>query len=183
MKPREDRSALSGRSSFHFFERSTRPRSGTRTRARRGGDAEPPARSRPPARGFAVLVQDTRGRFGSDGTFVPVATELEDGAATLAWLARQPWFDGRLAVFGVSYLGFAARACAGVGDEAEAPSLSQVSYLGFTAWACAGGAERARVRAVVSVVSQSRVRSAVFLPGGAFALCLLYTSPSPRDRG
>ena len=47
------------------------------------------------------------------------------------------------------------------------------SYLGFTAWACAGGAERARVGALVSVISQSRLHSAVFPPGGAFCLELI----------
>ena len=92
MKPREDRSALSGRSSFHFFERSTRPRSGTRTRARRGGDAEPPARSRPPARGFAVLVAGTPFGCGLEGrgvakTFsVTIRGREGHSAECLLWL-------------------------------------------------------------------------------------------------
>lgn len=92
MKPREDRSALSGRSSFHFFERSTRPRSGTRTRARRGGDAEPPARSRPPARGFAVLVAGTPFgcRFGGDGRACNVQpyNQRRGGTGRVAQLRR-----------------------------------------------------------------------------------------------
>ena len=94
MKPREDRSALSGRSSFHFFERSTRPRSGTRTRARRGGDAEPPARSRPPARGFAVLVAGTPFGCGLEGlvfaeTFSVTIRRGEGyGGECLLWLCH-----------------------------------------------------------------------------------------------
>ena len=44
-------------------------------------------------RGYAVLVQDTRGRFGSDGQFVPVENEREDGAATVEWIKTQPWCD------------------------------------------------------------------------------------------
>lgn len=98
--------------------------------------------------GYAVLVQDTRGRFGSDGQFVPVADELNDGAATIAWLCEQPWYNGKLAVTGIS-------------------------YMGFTAWACAGGQESDEVCAVVPVCSQSRVRMAAFLPEGAVALELM----------
>ena len=53
-------------------------------------------------RGYAVLLQDTRGRFGSDGTFVPVEHEREDGKDTVRWVRAQPWCDGRVAVFGPS---------------------------------------------------------------------------------
>ena len=42
-------------------------------------------------RGFACLVQDTRGRFGSDGDFFPVAHEVKDGVATVEWLRKQSW--------------------------------------------------------------------------------------------
>ena len=56
-------------------------------------------------RGYAVLLQDTRGRFGSDGMFVPIEQERDDGAATVAWVRQQPWCDGRVGVFGGSYLG------------------------------------------------------------------------------
>ena len=44
-----------------------------------------------------MLFQDTRGRFGSDGDFVPVEHEREDGAATVAWAREQPWCDGSVA--------------------------------------------------------------------------------------
>ena len=59
-------------------------------------------------RGYAVVFQDTRGRFGSDGNFVPVEHEREDGKATIRWMRQQPWCDGRIAVFGPSYLGLTA---------------------------------------------------------------------------
>ena len=64
-------------------------------------------------RGYAVLFQDTRGRFGSDGDFVPVEHEKEDGAATVRWVRSQPWCDGRIGVFGPSYLGFTTWAMIG----------------------------------------------------------------------
>lgn len=57
-------------------------------------------------RGYNVLVQTTRGRYSSGGTFDPLAHERADGLATLEWLRAQPWYDGRLATFGASYLGY-----------------------------------------------------------------------------
>jgi len=99
-------------------------------------------------RGYAVLLQDTRGRFGSDGTFVPVEHEREDGKDTVRWVRAQPWCDGRVAVFGPS-------------------------YLGLTAWACVGACEPGEIQAHVPVITQAVVRSAVFSKGGAIALELL----------
>ncbi|MCV7261318.1 CocE/NonD family hydrolase [Mycobacterium shimoidei] len=58
------------------------------------------------ARGYHVVVQSVRGTFGSAGTFVPMVHEVDDGADTVAWLRRQPWFTGRFAMIGLSYLGF-----------------------------------------------------------------------------
>ena len=58
------------------------------------------------ARGYHVLIQSVRGTFGSGGTFRPMAQEVEDGPDTVAWLREQPWFDGRLATLGGSYVGW-----------------------------------------------------------------------------
>ena len=57
-------------------------------------------------RGYHVLLQSTRGTFGSGGGFFPVVHEAADGQDTVAWLRRQPWFDGRLGTVGPSYLGW-----------------------------------------------------------------------------
>jgi uncharacterized protein len=57
-------------------------------------------------RGFHVLLQSCRGTFGSGGQFEPMRHEISDGQDTVAWLRGQSWFDGRLATFGASYLGF-----------------------------------------------------------------------------
>jgi putative CocE/NonD family hydrolase len=57
-------------------------------------------------RGFHVLLQSCRGTFGSGGRFEPMRREASDGQDTVAWLREQSWFDGRLATFGASYLGF-----------------------------------------------------------------------------
>jgi uncharacterized protein len=58
------------------------------------------------AYGYQVVLQSTRGGFGSGGQFDPGRHEVDDGADTVAWLRAQPWFDGRFATVGSSYLGF-----------------------------------------------------------------------------
>ena len=57
-------------------------------------------------RGYHVLLQSCRGTFGSGGEFEPMSNEAADGQDTVAWLREQTWFDGRLATYGASYLGF-----------------------------------------------------------------------------
>ena len=57
-------------------------------------------------RGFRLIVQSCRGSFGSGGAFRPLFDERADGLATLRWIGKQPWFDGRLAMSGPSYLGY-----------------------------------------------------------------------------
>ncbi|BBZ74479.1 CocE/NonD family hydrolase [Mycobacterium paraseoulense] len=58
------------------------------------------------ARGYHVVLQSVRGTFGSGGDFEPMASEAADGADTVAWLREQPWFTGRFATVGLSYLGY-----------------------------------------------------------------------------
>jgi len=58
------------------------------------------------ARGYHVVLVSVRGTFGSGGVFEPMVNEATDGADTAAWLIEQPWFTGRFATIGVSYLGF-----------------------------------------------------------------------------
>ena len=63
-------------------------------------------------RGYNVLVQDVRGRFGSEGEFDVFAGEDADGRATIEWISVQPWFDGSLGLWGMSYLAYAQWAAA-----------------------------------------------------------------------
>ncbi len=56
-------------------------------------------------RGYQTLIQSCRATFGSEGEWEPMRHEQVDGHATLAWIASQPWFDGRLVMWGGSYLG------------------------------------------------------------------------------
>src|SRR5260221_12023544 len=56
--------------------------------------------------GYAVVLQDCRGRFGSEGEFTPIFDEASDGADTVAWIAQQPWSSSQGGTVGGSYLGF-----------------------------------------------------------------------------
>lgn len=56
-------------------------------------------------RGYAVVMQNFRGRHDSEGTKEPFHNEARDGQDSLAWLAGQPWCNGRMGMFGESYMG------------------------------------------------------------------------------
>ncbi len=56
-------------------------------------------------RGYAVVVQDVRGRYGSAGEFEPYRNEGKDGYDSIEWAAAQPWSNGKVGTFGLSYPG------------------------------------------------------------------------------
>ena len=56
--------------------------------------------------GYAVVMQDVRGRYESEGEWRPYVDEAADGHDTLEWLGAQPWCDGKVGTFGISYPGF-----------------------------------------------------------------------------
>ena len=56
-------------------------------------------------RGYAVVIQDCRGRFESEGVFQPYRDEGRDGHDTLEWIANQPWCNGKIGTSGRSYGG------------------------------------------------------------------------------
>ncbi|TCO62104.1 CocE/NonD family hydrolase [Actinocrispum wychmicini] len=59
------------------------------------------------AAGYTVLVQDTRGRYASDGEWAPIMWPQEglDTYDTVEWIAAQDWCDGNVGMVGGSYLG------------------------------------------------------------------------------
>ncbi len=91
-------------------------------------------------RGFHVVIQSCRGTGGSGGAFDPMVDERDDGIDTVEWLARQPWYDGRLCTYGPSYVGFVQWALAdAVGDQLKAMStIVTASSFGDSTYA--GGA-------------------------------------------
>ena len=63
-------------------------------------------------RGYVVIVQDTRGRFTSEGEWIPFIHEQEDGVDTVAWAAQLPYSNGEVGMYGASYFGFTQWAAA-----------------------------------------------------------------------
>ena len=55
--------------------------------------------------GYAVVIQDSRGRYTSEGTFYTFRDDVNDGYDTVEWCAVQPWSDGQVGMYGASYVG------------------------------------------------------------------------------
>ena len=62
--------------------------------------------------GYAVVTQDCRGCYASEGELEFLTQEPRDGYDTVEWAARQPWCNGRVGMFGTSYLGWTQSAAA-----------------------------------------------------------------------
>jgi uncharacterized protein len=71
------------------------------------GDAITPSYQSFVNHGYVVVVEDVRGRYKSGGQFEPINQDVRDGDDTLNWIARQPWSDGGVGMYGGSYLGIA----------------------------------------------------------------------------
>ncbi len=56
-------------------------------------------------RGYVFVAQDTRGRYASEGIWRMLTDDVADGRDTAAWIARQPWSDGKIGMYGTSYVG------------------------------------------------------------------------------
>ncbi|MCP5063050.1 MAG: CocE/NonD family hydrolase [Ignavibacteriae bacterium] len=57
-------------------------------------------------RGFAVITQDCRGTYSSQGKFYPWIDDRSDGLTTLEWIRSQEWSDGKIGGWGGSYVGY-----------------------------------------------------------------------------
>jgi len=55
------------------------------------------------SKGYVVIYQDCRGRYGSEGKFVKYLSDGADGYDTCAWIVKQPWCDGKIGTMGLSY--------------------------------------------------------------------------------
>lgn len=89
--------------------------------------------------GFAVVVQDVRGRGDSDGEFRGFRQEAADGSSTLAWLRAQSWCNGRVGSYGFSYQGLTQLLLT---DEQHLPDALAPAMAGLDErrhWASEGG--------------------------------------------
>jgi uncharacterized protein len=87
--------------------------------------------------GFAVVLQHCRGTGTSDGEFTPFSREPDDGVDTIEWCARQPWCNGRVGMYGPSYLGmvqFAAAVQAPPALRCLVPVVTPADYHGGLAY-------------------------------------------------
>ncbi len=92
-------------------------------------------------RGYVVLVQDTRGRFASEGEWQPFACEGNDGYDTIEWAARQPWSNGNVGIYGSSYNGVTALQAAVAAPPHLKACVAYMTGANYHAgWAYSGGA-------------------------------------------
>jgi len=63
-------------------------------------------------REYALIVQDTRGRFKSEGEYRPFMTDHIDGYDTIEWIAKQTWSNGKIGMYGASAMGITANLAA-----------------------------------------------------------------------
>ena len=63
-------------------------------------------------RGFALVSQDVRGMFQSEGKYRPFVDDQTDGYDTVEWLAQQSWSNGKVGMYGASAMGIAANEAA-----------------------------------------------------------------------
>lgn len=96
------------------------------------------------ANGYAFVFQSVRGRYSSEGDWYPYFQEIEDGDDTLTWIAQQSWSNGKVGMFGSS-------------------------YLASVQWLAALGSNPA-LKAIVPAVSPGNYYRDVAYPGGAFSL-------------
>jgi putative CocE/NonD family hydrolase len=93
--------------------------------------------------GYAVVFQDTRGRYKSEGVWHMLTDEGADGYDTAAWIARQPWANGKIGMIGTSYVGGTQHALA----MTKSPHLTTVipvdamSNLGYASMRNGGAFE------------------------------------------
>jgi uncharacterized protein len=91
--------------------------------------------------GYACVVQDTRGRYLSEGDFNPFFDDAADGADTISWAAAQPWCSGAVGMAGGSYFGATQWRAASEAPEALkaiVPFVTPADY--HEGWAYQGGA-------------------------------------------
>jgi putative CocE/NonD family hydrolase len=90
--------------------------------------------------GFVVVIQDTRGRFQSEGIFDPYRCEPLDGADTVSWAAGLPFANGNVGMYGGSYFGgtqLLAAMEAPPALKAIAPAITAADY--FEGWTYQSG--------------------------------------------
>lgn len=91
--------------------------------------------------GYVVLVQDTRGRFKSEGTWEPFVNEAADGYDTIEWAASQPWSNEHVGIYGSSYMGVTTVQAAIAAPPHLKAAIAYVTGSNYqNGWTYSGGA-------------------------------------------
>lgn len=91
-------------------------------------------------RGYTVVLQGTRGRYKSSGTYYPLLHERQDGIETLRWVKEQPWFNGQLGMWGGSVFGYTQWVLADQVDSGASAFFIQIASTDFHRMFYPGGA-------------------------------------------
>lgn len=78
-------------------------------------------------RGYALVVQDVRGRSDSDGDLIVFSHERDDASDLFDWIVEQDWSDGNIGMWGASYLGYTTTAAATSGNPHLKTAISEVN--------------------------------------------------------
>jgi putative CocE/NonD family hydrolase len=93
-------------------------------------------------RGYVVVIQDTRGRYKSEGIFDAMQPEALDGYDTQKWIGEQSWCNGKIGTIGGSYLGFTQWMPAPLGSPDLITMFPTKTFSDFYREAYLGGAFR-----------------------------------------
>jgi hypothetical protein len=92
-------------------------------------------------RGYAVVIQDVRGRFDSEGEWTPFLHEAEDGYDAQEWCGTQPWSTGKVGTSGGSYLALTQWLAAPLRNRHLAAMAPRVGFSNlYHNWVYTGGA-------------------------------------------
>ena len=75
--------------------------------------------------GYAVVIQDVRGRYTSDGDFYAFVNEIDDGHDSVEWVASREWCTGKVGMYGPSYIG----ATQWLAAKSRPPSLTAIAPM------------------------------------------------------
>lgn len=93
-------------------------------------------------RGYAVVIQDTRGRYNSEGIFDAFQAEAFDGYDSQQWIGGQSWCNAKIGSFGGSYVGFTQWMPAQLGSPYLKTMFPSKTFSDFYKQAYQGGAFR-----------------------------------------
>jgi uncharacterized protein len=130
--------------------------------------------------GYAVVCQDVRGQFESEGEFYTFATEGPDGFDSVEWVAAQPWCDGAVGMVGRSY----SATCQWLGASERPPHLRAICPVVtgsdfYHGWVYQGGAFQLGFNLFWNWMMSSKRQRGAVKPEELFRHLPLRTVPLP----